>query len=95
MYRRLALVRSDISEKSIACIIRVKTISEPVTVASVLIQLVFIRSVLQLLLLLTLFLASTSVLTRATRRHVPQNGILHDHRRENLKSYTALTGWAL
>jgi hypothetical protein len=25
----------------------------------------------------------------------PEDGILHSHRRENLKSYIALTGWAL
>jgi hypothetical protein len=34
----------------------------------------------------------TSVLTRATRRNIPEDGILHSHRRENLKSYIALTG---
>jgi hypothetical protein len=28
-----------------------------------------------------------SVLTRATRRKIPEDGILHSHRRENLKSY--------
>jgi hypothetical protein len=39
--------------------------------------------------------SDTSVLTRATRRHIPEDGNLHSHRRENLKSYTALTGWAL
>jgi hypothetical protein len=32
----------------------------------------------------------TSVLTRATRRHVSEDGILHSHRRENLKSYIFL-----
>jgi hypothetical protein len=26
----------------------------------------------------------TSVLTRTTRRHIPENGIPHSHRRENL-----------
>jgi hypothetical protein len=36
-----------------------------------------------------------SVLTRATRRHIPEDSILHSHRRQNLKSYIALTGWAL
>jgi hypothetical protein len=37
----------------------------------------------------------TSVLTRATRCNIPEDGILHSHRRENLKSYIALTGWTL
>jgi hypothetical protein len=37
----------------------------------------------------------SSVLTRATRRNIPEDAILHSHRRENLKSYIALTGWAL
>jgi hypothetical protein len=27
--------------------------------------------------------------------YTPENGILHSHRRENLKSYIALNGWAL
>jgi hypothetical protein len=29
----------------------------------------------------------SSVLTRATQRNIPEDGILHNHRRENLKSY--------
>jgi hypothetical protein len=39
--------------------------------------------------------SETSVLARATRRHVPEDGILHNHRCENLKPYNTLTGWAL
>jgi hypothetical protein len=77
----VALVRSDISEELIA--------------------LVFLRTVLQLRvianiaprppILFTLMMeirsSETSVLTRATRRHIPENGVLRSHRRENLKWY--------
>jgi hypothetical protein len=33
--------------------------------------------------------SETLVLTRATRRNIPEDIILPSHRRENLKSYTA------
>jgi hypothetical protein len=36
-----------------------------------------------------------SVLTRATWRNIAEDDILHGHRPENLKSYIAITGWAL
>jgi hypothetical protein len=39
--------------------------------------------------------SETSVLTTATWRNIPEDVILHSHRRETLKSYIALTGWAL
>jgi hypothetical protein len=32
--------------------------------------------------------SETSVLTRATRRNISEEAILHSHRCENLKSYT-------
>jgi hypothetical protein len=35
--------------------------------------------------------SETSILTRATHR-IPEDGILHSHRHENLKSYISVTG---
>jgi hypothetical protein len=43
----------------------------------------------------TLNSSETSVLTRAVRRYIPEDDILHSHSRENLKPYIALTGWTL
>jgi hypothetical protein len=37
--------------------------------------------------------SETSVITRATRRNIPEDSILHSHHRENLKSYIKRMGW--
>jgi hypothetical protein len=39
--------------------------------------------------------SKTSVIATTTRRDILEDDILHSQRRENLKSYIALTGWTL
>jgi hypothetical protein len=39
--------------------------------------------------------SEASVLTIAAQCYIQEDDILHSHRRENLKSYIALTGWSL
>jgi hypothetical protein len=38
-------------------------------------------------------MSSSAILLRG--HNIPEDGILHSHRRETLKSYIASTGWAL
>jgi hypothetical protein len=72
MLRRVTLVRTDVSEDYIVFIVRVTRSGE----IGYLIATSNRRT-----------LRRNTVLTRATRRYIPDDAILHSHRRENLKSY--------
>jgi hypothetical protein len=82
MLVRVARVRTDVSEERSESIIRVTRIGEPGTLAVTSSRRKLRKN-------------TESVLTRATRRNIPEDGILLSHCSENLKSYTALTGWTL
>jgi hypothetical protein len=102
MLRRVAVVRIDVLDEYITSIIKVTRIVElgtTLTVASN--RKLFLRSVLLLLvtanvssslIIFTMMIeaircSETSAHTKATRRHIPGDDILHCHRGENIKSY--------
>jgi hypothetical protein len=87
MLRCVALVRTDVLEEAGASFIRVTAIGELGTtqVAACVVP----RSPIVVTLMKEApGFSETSVLTRATRRNIPEDTILHSHRRENHKSYT-------
>jgi hypothetical protein len=108
LLRRVALVRTDVSERLSASFIRVTVIGEIATTQAVssnrptlrrntwylLVTASVVPSspILVTLMKEALSSSETTVLTRVTRCNILEDAILHSHRREILKSYIALTG---
>jgi hypothetical protein len=74
--RHVALITTDVSEE-LTGVLRLLITANVIPISPILVTLMMeaIRSF------------ETSVLTRATWRHIAEDGILHSHRRENLKYY--------
>jgi hypothetical protein len=82
----VAVVRTDVSEEHSATILFLRIVLQLLVTANV----VPSSLILSILMMEEMRFSETSVFTRATRLHIPEDGIVHSHRRENPKSYVVL-----
>jgi hypothetical protein len=94
MLRCVALVRTDVSEEPSPSIIRLRKVDELGTTLAVTTNRLLVMAnvvpsspTLASLMMEALSSFEMSDLTRATRRNIPEDAILHSHRRENLKPH--------
>jgi hypothetical protein len=70
-WRRVVIIRTDVSEERIAYVIRVNRISELETSLALNSSLILFTVMME-----AIRSSETLLLTRATRRHIPEDGIL-------------------
>jgi hypothetical protein len=75
--------KTDVSEKSFASIIIVETTGGCYLLLTLLLALLISSNLIKE----AIYSSETSVLTRVTRRHMPEKDILYIHRRKKLESY--------
>jgi hypothetical protein len=92
MLRRVALVRTDDLEERGTSIITVTRIDEIGTKLVVTNYAENSPLIIFTLIMETILSYESSVPTRATRRNIPEDGILYFQCSENPKSYVELTG---
>jgi hypothetical protein len=84
--RGMAPERTDVWQERIVSIIRAKRLIELETTLVVTSSSVVLFS----LIMEAIISSETSILARATQHYIPEGGILHSHRRENLIFYMIL-----